>query len=121
MPWRDFGWDDLYFGSGMYENFCRNPRDLRDGAFCYTYASFGKSSYVFVFLFNIFVLESFARCLFLIIVVFLCLLFLVMILFALIVVLLFVFLSLLLFCVVFVSDGFVVLVFCLSLLFCYPC
>ncbi|KAK4310150.1 hypothetical protein Pmani_018263 [Petrolisthes manimaculis] len=40
VPWRYFGWDELYFGNGMYDNFCRNPANLRDGAFCYTKASF---------------------------------------------------------------------------------
>ncbi|XP_069938089.1 uncharacterized protein [Cherax quadricarinatus] len=40
VPWRNFGWDDLYYTSDLCENLCKNPQNIRDGAFCYTKASF---------------------------------------------------------------------------------
>lgn len=40
VAWRDIGWDDLYYGSGMDLNLCRNPENIKDGAFCFTNASF---------------------------------------------------------------------------------
>ncbi|XP_045596142.1 uncharacterized protein [Procambarus clarkii] len=40
VPWKDFGWDDLYYTSTLFENLCRNPDNIKEGAFCFTKASF---------------------------------------------------------------------------------
>ncbi|KAK8380448.1 hypothetical protein O3P69_016791 [Scylla paramamosain] len=39
VAWQDIGWDDRYYGVGLDLNLCRNPENLRDGAFCFTRAS----------------------------------------------------------------------------------